>query len=362
MLIEISSNITFDDLTDDEIQALEFIAHAFKAGNHMLIANLETLEFLAAWENIKEYTRAIYNRLSKKWVQLGILDNLVTCKIVVGKFNGIHAIYDAGGDPIIINVPLEKININFFSPTTLMLEDSNDEATYELITNWYLSVEKSLSNIENTYSYRFQSGGGGRTFINYGRFQNTNDGLILCVVDTDRKYPLDELGATAQKTLAIDDNNFPLSRLIVLDVHERENLIPFSIYKKAHDENSTLDGNLRNSFLALKSIKDHPEALSFFDIKKGIMCKKINDPQNIEFKNYWSSLLNSFFLVTHACRNQECDKVFVFGFPKNIIENEINIFKSAPKAIDVEPQLKQHWIKIGQNIINWCLCYKSFST
>jgi hypothetical protein len=358
MLIKISSEIDFLTLSDDEIHALELLAYSYKDGHHLIEAPVHVFEFLAGWDRLNSRAAAVYRKLQLKWFQLGGLYALVNTKIVAGRYQSVNSVTDA--DDTIIEVPLSQIDMQFLAPTTLMLEDINDEDTYRLIINWFLQVKNSISNTASSYNFRVQSGGGIRISDNYKHFLETQKSLILCITDSDRKFPEDVLGATAKKFFDFDHSNFYLGKMLLIDVHERENLIPFSIYKKIHSEHGATNGHVRDSFAVLNAIREHPEAVRFIDIKDGFICKKFNC--NADLKNYWISILGEMVSPIHDCKNIKCDKVLFRGFPKSLIADAVSSVKEVPTVIEINENLSSHWVRIGAEIFNWSVSTKAFIT
>jgi hypothetical protein len=358
MLIEISNNINFNNLNDDEVAAFDCLAHAFNDGHHIVIAEPAVLDLLASLVKLSERGRATYRRISNRFSFVGGLSQLVTCKIVVGNFNNVHLVKSQCGTNDVINVPLLEVSTGFLSPTALMLEDVNDKDTYEMILNWFLVHEKGFSNVEDKYRFSFRNGGGIRIADNFEHFVKNEQGLLLCIVDTDRKFPADNLGGTASAVKNVYNQGYPKSNLLLLDVHERENLIPFSVFKGIYENNESHDGDLRAGFESLNVISGDPVALSFFDVKKGLVCKKAT--RDLNFKNYWDNFFPASMYISHSpCIGASCKLSVIRGFPVRYLDEEVARLKRNQPSIDMSEHLKIQWIKIAQNLFNWCLGYKA---
>lgn len=358
MLIEICPDVDFSSLSEEEIHVLDLIAESHQSGNHLIGGDVASLEFLSAWEKLTPRSRSIYKKLKLRWVQLGSLYNLARISVVIGHYDSIE--FSSKGERRIIKFPFSLVNMNFLIPTTLMLEDTNDEDMYKLILNWYLVVGNSIGDISGIYNYRLQSGNGIRTAANFKHFIENNLNLILCVLDTDRKYPGDILGATAEKASALEPS--PLGKLLVLDVHERENLIPYSIYEKIHEEHGAADGQLRQSFVFLAHIHENFEAFRYLDIKSGFVCRNFNSVEKENMKNYWLPLLEGLLNNGHACKGASCDNVLFRNFPKQYLPPVIASVKNNPQEVSMCDSLAQQWAAIAEEIFGWCISNKKSIT
>lgn len=358
MLIEICPDIDFSGLSEEEIHVLDLLAESHQNGNHLIGGDLSCLEFLSTWGKLTLRSRSIYKKLMLRWVQLGSLYELVKIRVIVGRYEAID--FFSQEDKDYIKLPFSLVDMNFLIPTTLMLEDTNDEDIYRLILNWYLIVKHSIGDASSIYSYRLQSGGGIRTAANFKHFLDHNFNLILCVLDTDRKYPGDNLGATAEKASEIEFN--PLGRLLVLDVHERENLIPYSVYEKIHNDHGVADGQLRQSFLFLSHIRENFDAFRYLDIKSGFVCKSFNSAEKIGMKNYWAPILDELLSNGHNCKGASCDNVLFRSFPKQYLPPVIAAMKNNPQGVSVCDGLARQWVDIAQEIFGWCISNKKSIT
>lgn len=350
MLIKISSSFNFDSLNDDAVLIIELLASAHRSGNHFVVSDYEVLEFLSNWEKLSAVAKSTYKMLFRKWSQISTVSRFVNQFVELVPFEEPSSEIIDGRE--VVRYPISRIDYNSLTPTTLMLEDVNDEKTYLMIANWYLMK----SGFRIGYRYRLESGGGGRISANFGSFLNKNTSPIICVVDTDKKYPHDSLGNTAEQLLAVNIEGYPLAKVLVLEVHERENLLPFSIFERLHDENGGSNGDVRNSFSAISSFRQHPSAMRYFNIKSGMICGKFFHQFDQAVRDYWEGVIQGFLRPNHTCMGDRCDKILVPGFPARLMRQSIDQYFDKPTEIIVDDSFVGDWMNIGRQIINWCLC------
>ena len=136
----------------------------------------------------------------------------------------------------------------------------------------------------NLYSQVNPRKGTGTTRIKLNSFGGTDKKMVLrwfserkiCLVicDSDVKYPGCAFGSTATAFRKLFMKETPLyGELIVLSVHEKENLFPWDLLPKNQDENVQ---TVIEELVRLK--KGNPDIQDYFDIKDGISIADADSP------------------------------------------------------------------------------------
>lgn len=192
-------------------------------------------------------------------------------------------------------------NNNSYTPSVLwhirVVLDSPDVSKHELDISFFSSVESVLPSsflcehlidirfyMRIAYSYYPNSpmkvfercGGGGSTADVFKNIKRKNI-VCLVILDSDCKYPgcaRPPKGTTAFR--CISSYSKPLSNveIVVLPVHEIENLVPLSFMLQKTDANGL-------KFLARLKKHNMVDKLIFYDIKQGITKKNAMDSPDL---------------------------------------------------------------------------------
>lgn len=280
MLIEIDKSIieyinSVKDTKDYKnlIDVIQELAIAYKRNNHIIIASSKVLEYLKDLNDLNEDSRQIYNYLyNDAFEEYKELKKMFIfyIKLVFDK----QYIFkeEKEGNQTIFNISIGFIKtFKEFRESVLITEDLDDGKLYISMTKEYI---KEYIGKDKGISIEFDdiSGGGANTHKSYKNFLEKNR-LTLCVLDSDKTCKKDEKGSTAKKVEKVrDEYEDKVTYVCILDVREKENLIPPSFYK--------LCSNGINSELIDKLIKLEDTCygsinfLRYGDIKDGITLKK----------------------------------------------------------------------------------------
>lgn len=145
-------------------------------------------------------------------------------------------------------------------------------------SKFYRNLYKLVQPQREDYATRikFDSFGGGDKKAVLHWLSQRRICLVIC--DSDIKYPGCNSGGTANimKKLFVQQN--PLyAQLIVLTVHEKENLFPWDFLVKNSDENVQ---TVIEELVRLKKV--NPDIQDYFDIKDGVFINAANSSNNPE--------------------------------------------------------------------------------
>lgn len=195
-------------------------------------------------------------------------------------------------------------NNNSYSPSVLwhirVVLDSPDASKHELDINFFTSVESILPSsflcehlidirfyMRIAYSYYPNSpmkvfercGGGGSTADVFKNIKRKNI-VCLVILDSDSKYPgcpRPPKGSTAYRCVSSYSKPLANIEIVVLPVHEIENLVPLSFMLQKTDADGL-------KFLVRLKRHNMQDRLVFYDIKQGITKKDaIDSPDLLSF-------------------------------------------------------------------------------
>ena len=238
--------------------------------------------------------------------------------------------------------------------TSLLCEDIEyDCPFYKFILQWY--INKLQENVNTNLNV---SHGGGDRIAKTLR-DCVKKGLVcLCIVDSDIVFcgqPLSNHG-TAYECLHVKRGE--LEELLILNVHEAENLLPFNYIELV--PNTSLPSNRKSTFRKLYQSKDAESILRYFDFKNGLLKKKEfyecynfvsfakvvceADPEFLagtSFNEYYNS----------RCINEELYP----GVAGRILKFTLEVMNKDDLPI---PELAEYqldeWNKVGQVMLNYC--------
>lgn len=162
------------------------------------------------------------------------------------------------------HVPLNYFNNQFMlERTSLISENSSDIDFYFQLSKGVKKLHKRTSGVIFSRS----SGGGGTTFqVIEDKVKDNN--IALVVIDSDKIHPNDNYGTT-YKNAVKKFNQYKNDWIIgfeVLDVHEKENLIPPTVYKNLNE----MPDEIINPWEMLYNHPLHSDLYNFADLKEGI--------------------------------------------------------------------------------------------
>lgn len=254
--------------TSKQLNYFENILYSHVLGKHFVFASRKGIDFLKGFQKLSETMRGYMTVLDSKYATIfNFLNNLkVRINVILG------------------NNIFRKININDSVNFEISLDYFEDPRSLE-------SIKVISENIEDSFFYKEcinyfplpypielfdveieETEGNGNGIGNNILRKNERKNMLLIITDSDKKYPEAEIGATAKEATeayeSIKKNS--ISKLVVLDVHEKENMIPYSFYKICNSNSRTLE--------KLKEIEEYgfKDFQSYFDFKQGINTDNFN--------------------------------------------------------------------------------------
>lgn len=260
-------------------KGLELIAIAVEEGKHFVIAEREVLIKIIDSPRINEEAKYIYSQLLKKYSSIAAIVDYVTTYILVVDQKQAKVCTQSRD---IQGKPIYQVSISYFDKTekisrlNLVCENIEDCVFYERLANKYIE-EKAYGigiNIEKV------PGGGSSTYQSYENSLNEKKPSLV-ILDSDKKAYNDKLGSTANQALRVYSkySKNHLTDLYVLEVREKENLIPPSIYSLC---NKSKHYKQLDVLEAIYNNPDSNEEYKYLDIKDGISYYELSKNKGIK--------------------------------------------------------------------------------
>jgi hypothetical protein len=240
------------------------------------------------------------------------------------------------------------------SSVRLYLENSSEHELYRTIANYYKSV--ILHNNGISISFSVVNGGGSSTAPEFEKGKELSP-YALAITDSDRSYPDQSVGSTAMAFTSNDRDRITPYHVIVLDVHEAENLVPLSIFLKLVEKHQ-LCSDIYDSYKSAIEVDDRYAI--HFDIKNGLNWKKIarSDRRALEF---WKPLFELLYPESDCVVGSECGGCescpSIPGLGSNVLSNATNVMElSSPRwkfETKGEGLLEGVWVEVGKLLFSW---------
>ncbi|WP_284195195.1 hypothetical protein [Chitinimonas prasina] len=267
------------------LEAIENIAIARSEGNHLVTCEPEIASQILA-TRLSNRAQRVYYTIKNKSIQE--LAATVKSKAYIRVVSP---------DYFSVNRPNEiMVSITFFcststiQPTKLLCEDSLDGKIIAALTKNYLAASKHRNP---RLSFRYEHGGGSRITRVFREIECHEACLLLCLVDSDKKYHKDNISAKAKNL--IRDRQKNTTHVEILPCHELENLIPtrhlLLLYESTHPDTA----------MAISSLNISPNtrySLNYLDLKEG--PAKHHRTSNPAEKKFWEGI----FKAAQICLTQ----------------------------------------------------------
>lgn len=231
-------------------------------------------------------------------------------------------------------------NTASIQPVKIIGENSNDVEFYAIVTQILRHVDK-----ENL-SYTNVLGGGFTTAGRLKDCQNKNE-IALCIVDSDVKYPKGGEGATCGEIKAVYDSNNKHVLLVVIKVHEIENLLPpkFIAERAKKDKKKIAQKFVGNG---------NEKYFRWYDIKNGISIADIVDPDYnafaVELYEHIYKAKRSAYVSFIKERKRKKEKVFP-ELADGLVKKYLRLSFEKQKAYSI--YFKDEWKEIANNFYDF---------
>lgn len=338
--------------------AVHNLATQVVGGNHLLTADYKAIEHFRTIFGHDPSVGLLFNQLYQNYSMIGVPQD-VTTYIEVVKDNPVSRI-DHGRN-IFQKEFSYYLNIDVCIKARLISEDLNDTIFYGHVLKWFISQTSS------NYSFAFHgiTGGGKNTYKVVLNELNALH-ITICIIDTDQKYPgcPPEPNGTYDNCVTKIQSTAVEYKLLPLDVHEIENIIPLNYIDRFDnwEHGDANDVRKKHAFDFLRNNAE--EILPYFDYKKGIKkddmfknnpdyrmfvekCYEANNDlknNNDSFASYVDSLQDKAEIYPNLIGGT--------GTINRALEMILNNTCPQPDLLHFQ---QDNWMKIGQALLDWCI-------
>jgi hypothetical protein len=378
MLIRIDDSV-IDSLNEKNaaqneiITAIELLALARKEGKHSVIASPSGIDKILNSDVISSSSKKVFNKLRAEAKSFLSYLSFVSTYIEVVYPCLIPSKRQDNNKNVIKIPPKFSTDTETIQRTIFLSENLEDIEFYGFIAKAFCCWNK----MPFILSYEPRNGGGSTTGETYYSVQKNEKRFCLCIVDSDKIYPTSPLGETAKRVEKADDPNCPYSSYWTLRVSEIENLIPSSFFS----DFCVNDAEKQKALKLLEEILggNHPGAINFLDIKKGLQFKKILDSKDEKAQLFWFQVLSgvsanlasvdTWCIQNNACQGdsssskdiknktqKKCQCKLNLGFGDKVLSHLIEWLKDkdpAHSAHLVNEITRKEWEEVGQLMLSW---------
>ena len=361
MLIWIDSSVLTADLATDHdlCNGITEIFTAAYRGEHYAVGARDTLASLAENQSLSSATRTIIATIQVNLPTLGAINKQIHKKMRVthGGVASYRRVNETEWE-----APLKEIGVYGIRKALILTENLDDAKAYEHAAKQYQVSIGMLGQVALE-----KAGGGGSTtpdaFDNHAKIEKR---WCLCITDSDRICPADNMDTTAQKCSGIANSNTIVASHVDLKAREIENILPIVFLAKSVPPTHQDFWRWHMD----KLFKLRSDAHNYCDIKNGITFRKIlSYPANTPKRDYWNSVtadLKQATALTSKCidnsecmqdNNAPCQCYVTNGFGTKILDSVIEQLDNQ-SAHQAEMQTRrdpnrQPWLDIGHIVFEW---------
>lgn len=304
-----------------------------------------------ALSNDEKKVALAFDYIYRKYTILNSIIEHLNYVVLIGKFDNDW------------NFSEKKLRVNykyamkqhFWDETFLIPENIEDDRYLLKIIDYEKSKQIPFQHI--SYKFRKEQGGGGKNIKQVFLSRLQEHAFVLSILDTDKKSPRDDYGATAK---CFEDDSFIHQYKDIFyyipNIHEIENLFSSDVFMELSSYNERTRNTIKR--IESKSISDADVFRAYLDIKKGYTYKKIDKNE------YLKELLEVDFSSVSCsngvcpCSENSCDKIFLEGasqsYLTDIFSNPNFDSKFNSAVVLLIPKIKDEWEKIFLIFITTC--------
>jgi hypothetical protein len=365
----VSDLISSGNPTQQDFDALVYLALASSEGNHRITGSRRALRQLAEAQSIGLSQRKAFERVASRVAQEGhLFHQLPTVGRIIADSQAIPSAANSGKRRI-ITLPLRWFDDSSkIQPTILLAENLSDVRVLMMIGE--------AGTILNSFGHlplkHFPISGGGSTTRAVLNDLASTGRLCLCVVDSDRMCPSSALGSTAAAVQPYKDMaQFPLLDVIETVGRDLENALPDSFFSAEYGGHS-IYGSISMLFSELTK-NGESEVRSHFDIEKGLTLRSILDIDlNTAEGIFWRRKLSTILALVgidssslpclnqSTCSHQQghlCTCIIVPGNHANVLDDFVTRHQNASRyelRAALDNSVRNEWVRLGSAVGSWC--------
>ena len=331
---------------------------------NIVVAKREVFFALADFPELSMVSRGIYRALGNRMVERKLLLDRTKkyCRLIASKPEG-NLIQEGDSEIILLNI--SEVSEKDFTDYSIMLAENEDDIAFYQYVGQYYVRQNEIGNIR--IHFEGQNGGGSTTANVLERIASEKKRMCLCITDSDRKYgngmPGETMGRIIEVTKRIQSEFY---EVILLEVHEIENLIPISVLEKIVCQYRLDRQGIEFIKYLVENDSTRTSPVFYYDFKKGILKDDFILKQNAskdEIKKfnkkelhrvYWKKYVEGF----RGEIREESEQNLVPGIWEKVLKYTLQYFQenvTGDRQISFEPEehLRDIWNEIGQKIYCW---------
>jgi hypothetical protein len=362
MLIWLDESILSADLSK-EVDACHGIENLFGAahrGEHFVACDRKTLQALQQNQCLSAASKITATKILAEAATNIAFARTIRTKAIITHNREIAIKKKATGA---IEVPLVNIGKNGLARTILLCENLDDAILFEQAALQHKVQHKLMGEV----SIEKLGGGGSTTPGCFANLINTENKWVLCISDSDRLHPADNMDQTAQKCEELGSMLGRVSHFHDIRSRETENIIPLNFLSEAVPQTHLYQWERHTKFVFNISQDIH----KFGDLKKGTSIAKVftyqaNTPERVFWDSSIKSLIDGGYLTSNChdkeyclaqAKSDSCNCMIVHGYGDKLLQTVNNKLKSRSPQKSVEAIKKdpntQIWQEIGELVFEW---------
>lgn len=344
------------------LNALELIAQNRRYGNHLIFAEISILAYLAECMRLSETARRVFLNLHSKIPQKYSLLSKISLKVkVVAGSDVLMASDNEGAHEITVAAKFFD-NPDLSNACVILSENISDSFFYEYLAKYHLR-KSGLDHVCLRSEPR--GGGGNTTSAEFKNIQERRSRFCLCICDSDKKHPTDNIGDTAKAVRAVDDKDQPLCDFLFLEFRQKENLLPSLLIEEA----IKTDPNRLAGLSVLRKLETlgNGDARNFYDFRKGLRRKQLQlNGHQSPTSTYWAKVLSDIKIsISPVCSicgktcelTDPCLNILTPGLGNKIFDAVVDVIKDKAETdvfSKIEPMVSKEWNRVGAVVVSWC--------
>ena len=348
------------------IKALNTLAYNREKGRNFIFAEKEVLDILKEKDcldsSAQKVFKSLFNNSSENKLYFESVNKYIN---IVEKIDGDRVV--KVNDKEECKVKLEELSSNNMTDITIIITENRDDyELYKLIAKYYAKSKR----IKTSIWFDLKLGGGSTTSktleyeIETNKEFETNKKLCLCIVDSDIKFLNGPAGDTKKSVEEfIKKKTQDFWKVIFLDVHEIENLLPICWMEKCTTDIKTSSETIKFLKYLTDKEKEH-KAIYYFDIKNGIKKEKFicKDKKSVEkmkkfrkdeeYRKFCISYLKDYGIEIDKIK----DEHIINGLSTKILSKVVKecIEKNWLDELNpIDEHLKEKWASVGKDVFSW---------
>lgn len=272
--------------------AIARLLEAYSDGQHVVLINRQTCKLIESAGVFSSEQIGAAQKIRNRYADYGSLPAKLP-KYCIVTATGTQPSQAAHG----WDVPLHWLATNPLSRSCLLCEDLHD-------TEVFIGAGEDFLVREGLRSFELRAepiaGGGGNTHRVLQQVALNDQRPCVCIVDSDRKAPIEGPGPTAAPCVSVNGSGVFL--VLLTDSRMIENAIPWRLIDRARAARSPLPSSELTS-----AEQRHPLSSRYMNFKRGICGFEISQMTPIATKVYWQAAATALAGTPTCCPAGACN-------------------------------------------------------